>query len=183
MVTYRGKPVADGVLVIAIFTGGPTTHTATRHGRYSLKLLAARCADGLHWISFRLVAGTYQEYVFPRQRALRWDIALFERPRTYKEVAQESSVVTPAHCPLVLGRVRGRVTVRGRPVPDGTEVLAVVGAGHGPLNQTARVREGWYEVSSVGNCEGFMEVALWVKGQVFRVQPTGADERFDLSLP
>lgn len=131
------------VYVTVIFSGGPTERQQVREGQYALPLLARRCADGVHWVSFGLSAPGASKGVLPTGPDVRDDLEVGEVPPS-----------VPANLPdclLVLGTLSGHILMHGTPAPDGTRVTSAGPPGTPSLDQLTVTRDGGrYSLPSLG---------------------------------
>lgn len=141
-VTQAGEPVPDGAYVSLIFSGGGglSERAVIRDGRYSLRLLARDCADGFHWVGFTIYAGGQGRGVFPTARDVELNLEAPFFPVTPLLPAQG----------LDFGEITGRVTVEGRPAPDGTLVTGSFVRGSPNLTQNVYTKDGQYSLTAIG---------------------------------
>lgn len=189
-VTQAGKPVADGVFVIASFDGGPAESTRIRDGYYSLPLLARKCLTGLNWVGFQLRVAHQSQYVLPENAGLHRDI----------ELSQTADISVPSlpACDLTLGSVTGKVLTKDTSAPDGTPIAAArVGPGtaypesdpsRDILTQRVLTAAGQYTFISVGlHCDdgevNFMPLTLFAIGVSIPVTPTQETTVQDIVVP
>ncbi|MCB0209378.1 MAG: hypothetical protein KDJ52_08615 [Anaerolineae bacterium] len=178
-VTHAGSLVPDGTFVSLVFEGGPLQKAQTKNGYYSLPLLALKCGDGTRWIPFVIYAGFKGQAMHPN----RSDVSLNLEA---KEVPTSVPPDTPI-CKLVLGKVKGEVTIGEALVPNGTVVSAKVGPGLETLTQIVFTTNGQYELASIGSdCEGiqqFLTITLSVLKTNVTITPTQDITHHNIAIP
>ena len=191
-VTYAGRPVRDGSYVMMVFSEALATNTVTEDGRYELRLLARECEGRKQWLAFRIHSGGDDRNAAANRPDMRLDLHARYEPVTPALLAAQGAPVPPPECDLALGVLRGHVTIGGVPAPDGTEIVGVTGiistqpldeVRRDGLDQVVRTRAGQYELTTIGDCQGFAPMTVHVGGTKVVVQVTGTITYHDIVAP
>lgn len=172
----NGSPV----YVTVNFSGAPGQRVRVRQGRYSLPLLARRCADGVHWVRFGISAVGVSKAIAPTSPDVRVDLQVGPVPASVPSNLPD--------CMLVLGTLSGRVFVHGVPAPDDTLVRSEGPPGASNLSQSTTTQGGAYSLPSPGlKCgteppRSFI-VAVQALGVVVPLAPDTLDIQKDIHVP